>query len=101
MIMEEKQITEGLANIILSKLNELTILSKTYFNLSEAAIYIGASHDTVRRYMYSGELAYSKPSGGRIYISKEDLDKFLGKSRIATKEEIELSASSYLANNKR
>lgn len=99
--MEEKQITEGLASIILSKLNELTILSKTYFNVQEAAVYLGASQDTVRRYMYSGELAYSKPTGGRVYISKIDLDKFMGKSRIPTQDEIETSASEYLVNHKK
>lgn len=85
----------------MSKLNELTILSKTYFNIEEASVYIGASKDTVRRYMYNGELAYSKPAGGRVYISKADLDKFMGKSRVPTNEEVEASASNYIANRKR
>lgn len=101
-IMKEKeQISDGLASIILDRLSELTILSKTYFTVQEASVFLGASQDTIRRYMYSGELAYSKPTGKRVYISRADIDKFVSKSRIPSNEEIEASASGYIANRKR
>lgn len=99
--MDENQITEGLANTILSKLNELTILSKTYFTVQEASVFLGISRDTVRRYMYSGELAYSKPTAKKIFISKADIDKFINKSRVADQSEIQSAASDYLVNRKR
>lgn len=95
-VMKEKEISENLGQVILSKLNELTLLSKTYFNVEEAALYVGCSKDTIRRYMYDEGLPYCKPSGGRVYILKKDLDDFLGRNRIASKAEIEESASVYV-----
>lgn len=98
---EKKQISDGLASIILDRLNELTILSKTYFTVQEASVFLGASQDTIRRYMYSGELAYSKPTGKRVYIARTDIDKFISKSRVVAQSEIQSAASDYIVNHKK
>lgn len=97
---EKENYSENLGKVILSKLNELTLLSKIYFNVEEAALYVGCSKDTIRRYMYDEGLPYCKPSGGRVYILKKDLDDFLGRNRIASKAETEESAN-HIANQMR
>lgn len=86
--------------IILEKLEELKSLTKTWYTPQEAALYAGCSVDTLRSYMYKGELAYSKPTGGRVFISKKDLDEFLSKGRIPSKYEIEAQASNYIASKR-
>lgn len=98
---EKKQISDSLASIILDRLNELTILSKTYYTVQEASVFLGVSRDTIRRYMYSGELAYSKPTAKKIFISKADIDKFISKSRVASQSEIQSAASDYIVNHKK
>lgn len=98
--MNGKTINEDFARTILAKLDEIKVFSKNHYTVQEAAIYVGCSEDTIRRYMYDGELAYSKPTGKRIFILKKDLEDFLFRNRIPTKCEIESQASNYVISKR-
>jgi len=94
---ETKQTTSpsDIATLILERLDELKKLAKSVFTVEDAADYMGCSVLTVRRYMYSGALPYSKPTGGRVYISRADLDAFLVRGRVSSLSEIEEQAGKY------
>lgn len=45
-------------------------------NVHDAAKYIGYSEGGLRKLLKSGVIPYTKPAG-RIYISKDNLDRFI------------------------
>lgn len=96
--MDETTINEDFAKVIIARLEEIKTLTKTWFNTQEAADYAGCKVDTLRRYMYDGKLAYSKPTGGKVFISKKDLDEFLSSKRTPSQREVEARASDYIVS---
>lgn len=98
--MDEKTINEDLAKVIIARLEELKTLTKTWYNPQEAAMYAGCSVDTIRQYMYKGKLSYSKPTGGKVFISKKDLDDFLSSGRTPSQREIDAQASNYIVSRR-
>ncbi len=98
--MDGKAINENFAKTILEKLDEIKTFSKNYFTVQEAAIYVGCSEDTIRRYMRGGDLAYSKPAGKRVFISRKDLEDFIFNGRTPSKREIDSQASNYMISRR-
>jgi excisionase family DNA binding protein len=54
---------------------------KRLFSLQEAAIYLGRSTWSVRRLIWSGELA-SVRAGGRVHVDLKDMDSFIERNKV-------------------
>ena len=65
--------------------------SKKYFSIEEAAEYIGISKSTLYKHTAGGQIPFYKPNGKLITFSKDDLDKWLLKTRIPSNEELRAS----------
>jgi excisionase family DNA binding protein len=66
---------------------EVPVLSTTVFSTKEAAEYCNVSSETIRRWIRKkGLIAYNTGKRIRIKIKKEDLDDFVAKNNILTKE---------------
>lgn len=90
--MIEKQIQEQLDRIeaILQNQKEkpLTFL--------EACQYSGLSKSYMYKLTFKGEIPHFKPNGKMIYFTKQDLDQWLLRNRIESKENIDQKAIDYV-----
>ena len=73
---------------------------KEMLTVNEVSEYLGLSKATIYRLTSSHRIAYSKPEGKTIYISKDDLLEWMRSGRIMTNEDIEAAANRYVNNNK-
>ena len=94
----DSRVINQLERTILDRLDALMIFSKTYLTVEESAKYLGLKQDTIRRYMYDGELSYCRPSGKNVFISRKDLDEFVEKGRVMSNTELSARASNYIAS---
>lgn len=60
----------------------LTIELKSALTTDEAALYMGISSESVRRLCRQGKLTHYRPGGLRIYLKKEDLDKYITRNKV-------------------
>ena len=81
----------------LRKIEKLLIkVDQTPLPINKAARYTGLSKSHLYKLTHLNTIPFYKPEGKRIYFLKFDLDKYLLRNRISTKEEIENKASNYL-----
>lgn len=77
---------------ILSRLDEIQVLLTAQqpapMTLPEAAAYLHISRQSLYRLTSRSEIAHSKPSGKLIYFRKADLDAYLTRNRVASRQEI-------------
>jgi len=75
-------------------------MSTAYMSLAEAATYLKICKSTLYKKTSLRELPYYKPGGKLILFLKEDLDDYMNKSKVLTKNEIETNYLSHLINSK-
>ena len=66
-----------------------------YLSLKEAAGYLGLSLSAMYKMTMGKTIPHFKPGGKIIYIDKRDLDKFIQKNRISSKDEMRTQAANY------
>lgn len=57
-------------------------------DLEEAAVYLHYSPKYLYRLTHEGRIAFYKPEGGKLFFTKEDLDKFILRNRHAADFEL-------------
>lgn len=57
-------------------------------DLDEAAVYLHYSPKYLYRLTHEGRIAFYKPEGGKLFFTKEDLDKFVLRNRHAADFEL-------------
>jgi len=68
--------------------------------LNEAADYLGLSTSFVYKLTASCRLTHYKPSGGRLYFLREDLDAYILRGRRAGDYELSAAADAHLAGRR-
>ncbi len=88
--IDERQ--QNIEKMILSQKNVLTF--------SEAATYMGVSKSFLYKLTMNNFISYFKPRNKMIYFERESLENELLQNRIASADELEAKASTYVALNK-
>ena len=92
--------TEELKNQ-LNRIERNCLLSaKNMLNLEDVALLTGLSKSHIYKLTYRHEIPYYRPNGKQIYFDRKELEDWMRRNRIATKEEIEQSATNYLVTGK-
>jgi excisionase family DNA binding protein len=76
-------------DILLSRVDKLTGLLfhlKGTFTVEDAAMYLGITSSHLYKLVRKHDIPHSRPTNGRIFFNKEDLDKWI-KSRMVTEPE--------------
>jgi excisionase family DNA binding protein len=85
----------------LERIETLTLMAaKDVLTLSEAAAYTGYSEKYMYQLAFSRQIPYSK-RGKYLYFDKAELKQWLLAGRVATKDEIESAAATYVAQNRK
>ncbi len=103
-----EQLPEAVA-LLLEKVNRIEQLlsggniSENTFNpmlsVNEAATYLGISLSLMYKLTYRRALPVYKPSGGKVYLKREDLLAYMTKNRLMSQDEIEQEAINYVIKN--
>lgn len=63
-------------------------LQKDVLDINDAVLFTGYRKSTLYKKCHTGELAYYKPSGKKIFFKKKDLEDFIFQYRIKSNQEI-------------
>ena len=94
------KVEEILADIK-ARLDALALERDTILRLDPAAEYCGFSDRYLRKLAQAGAITYYRPNGKTIYFKRSDLDAYLTRNRVATKDEIELRAIEHVSRSGR
>lgn len=75
-------------------------MSTAYMSLAEAAMYLKICKSTLYKKTSLREVPFYKPGGKLILFLKEDLDGYMNKSKVLTKNEIETNYLNHLIKAK-
>lgn len=84
----------------LERIESLLIEQKKVLNFNEATEYLSVSKSHLYKMTSTMQIPHYKPNGKRIYFKREELENWLLRNRITTKDEIEIEASNYIMKNK-
>lgn len=73
------------------------MITKSILSFQEFCEYTGFKKSYAYKLTHQRLVPHSRPNNGRIFFLKEDVDKWLMSNPIATTEQIDASASTYLA----
>lgn len=76
------------------------LASKSVFCLEEAALFLNMSKSFLYKMTCRHEIPFYKPNGKLIFFDRGELENWAKRNRVATKEEIEQSATNYLVTGK-
>ena len=69
---------------------------RTYMTAEEATQYLGfKSVDSLYNKCYRKQIPHYKPSGGKLYFLREELDAWIAAGRVATKAEMLKRANNF------
>ena len=68
--------------------------------LEDAILLTGMSKSYLYKLTCKQEIPHYKPNGKQIYFDRKELEDWMKRNRVATKEEIEQSATNYLVTGK-
>jgi len=80
----------------LEKIENLLLGQKDVFTFGECCLYTGISRTYMYKLTCTNRIPHFKPHGKIIYFSKAEIDKWLMKNPVRTKEQIEQEAATYL-----
>ena len=89
--IDERQ--QGIEKMILSQKNALTF--------DEGAIFTGISKSHLYKLTSAGIVPHYKPRGKMIYFDRAELESWLLQNRVATTNEIEAKANTYIATGRK
>lgn len=80
----------------LDRIESLLLSQKTVLNFDEAAEYTGLSKSHLYKLTSTAGVPCFKPTGKRLYFSKEELDTWLLNNKKQTSEELNTEAENHL-----
>ncbi|WP_457129962.1 helix-turn-helix domain-containing protein [Mucilaginibacter sp. HD30] len=73
--------------------------SKDMLTVDEACAFMGVSKSTLYKMSSNNVIPLYKPTGGRIYFKRDDINSYLQQNRVMSQKEIEQEALNYVINN--
>lgn len=85
----------------LNRIERYSLLAaKSMFGLEEASLFLNMSKSFLYKMTYRHEIPFYRPNGKQIYFDRKELEDWMRRNRVATKEEIEESATNYLVTGR-
>lgn len=80
--------------------SRLTLCTKEILTAEETARYLGITKSHLYKLTSAGKIPYYKPSGKLCYFKRTEIEQWLQTARIASSDEIDRQAQSYLMNQR-
>ncbi len=87
-----------LADIIarMDLLTNAILSNKSTFVMEEAAAYLGCSPAYLYQLTSKQQIPHYKPSGGRLYFDRVELESWMRRNKVKTTSEIDSEAASHV-----
>ena len=72
--------------------------SKTFMSIDEAAEYLGVAKTSLYNKCYRKQIPHYKPSGGKLYFLRSELDARSAAGRVAARNEIKAQANNFITH---
>lgn len=72
------------------------IAAKSMLNINEVAFLTGLSKSWIYKATCEHTIPFYKPNGKQIYFDREEIESWMRQNRVATTNEIDGTASSYI-----
>ena len=76
----------------------MIMTEKTYMNFDEAAEYLGVAKTSLYNKCYRKQIPHYKPSGGKLYFLRSELDAWIASGRVAARNEIKTQANNFITH---
>jgi len=76
------------------------ITTKNVLNLEETSFYTGIPKSTLYQLTCKHEIPHYKPRGKQIYFDRTEIESWMKQNRIATAQEIDQQATSYVVTGR-
>ena len=81
----------------LNKIEQYSLLgAKNVLSIDDAALLTGISKSHLYRLTSTNKIPYYKPTGKQIYFDRSELEAWMKQNRVATLEETQQAAISYV-----
>ena len=85
----------------LDRIEKITLIGvKNVLTVDDVATIAGLSKAHIYRLTSSQEITHYKPTGGKIYFKKEEIEEWLLQNRVCTTQEIQSSADTIITVRK-
>ena len=95
-LMTQDEIT-AIATEVASR---LALCTKEMLTVEETARYLGITKSHLYKLTSAGKIPYYKPSGKLCYFKRTEIEQWLQTARMASSDEIDRQAQSYLINQR-
>ena len=79
---------------------QISYTAKAVLTTDEAARYMNVSKSALYKLMMKREIPYSKPNGKLCFFSRQELENWLMRNRVATADEIHEQAQTYCSRTR-
>ncbi len=93
--MEKK--LQQVADLIAAQIN---YTAKAVLTVDEAARYMNVSKSALYKMMMRRKIPYSKPNGKLCFFSRQELEAWLMRNRVATADELQERAENYCSRTR-
>lgn len=76
----------------------MIMTEKTFMNFDEAAEYLGVAKTSLYNKCYRKQIPHYKPSGGKLYFLRSELDAWIAAGRVAARNEIKAQANNFITH---
>lgn len=92
----------AIINAKLDRIEKIALLgAKNVLTLEEVTLITGLSKGYIYRLTSTQGIPHYKPTGRNLYFNKSEVEEWLQRHRVATIEEIDNEATTYIAVHKR
>ena len=85
----------------LQRIEQYTLLSaKNVLSLDDVAVLTGLSKSHLYKLTCTHQIPFYKPNGKQIYFDRGEVESWMKQNRVATNDEIEAQAVTYLVTGK-
>ena len=96
---------ENILSELLAKIDSLNVtlmkVAKKPLTVEEAMKYLDVSESFIYKATYRNLIPYYQPGGKKIYFKIEDLDNWIYRNRVKSKEELEDETADFIHKQKR
>ena len=81
-------------------MNNIEKQAREILRVDDVAELIGSTRNGIYKLVFYGRIPHKKPTGGRLYFKRSEIEAWLLSNRVAPMDELEQQAAAYMVKNR-